>query len=340
MSEAALKHDRATGTIGLAQCCRALETENQRLHAEIERLRAAADQPLDPAAWTDLLVKTAEARDNAQLRRLKAEIAALQIIEQRYTSIVENVPDILYAGTPEHGVTYLSPSFYEYSGAEPGTALGHEWLDYFHPDDKLAVTVSWEAAMRAGLSLGTEYRLRRHDGEYEWFRGGGRAVRNQRGDVVEWFGASHNIQATKLLQQRLEASETRLRLAIEGTGMGTWDADLRSGQAFWSDNAFTSLGYTPSPNGKAATIMWLDRVHPDDLSQVLEAIRRSVVGRGSFRERYRIIRADNGEVRSLLSCGSCTHLPDGTPDRFTGVFFDVTECDAGRALVQMSGRPT
>src|SRR5262249_9626271 len=41
-------------------------------------------------------------------------------------------------------------------------------------------------------------------------------------------------------------SEERLKLAIEGAGMATWDMDMQSGKLFWSATYFTILGYEPS----------------------------------------------------------------------------------------------
>src|SRR5262249_44826860 len=64
-------------------------------------------------------------------------------------------------------------------------------------------------------------------------------------------------------REALARSEERMRLAVQVAGIGTWDLDLRTGKAMWSDGHFRMLGYEPTC-GEVSPAMWTALVHPDD----------------------------------------------------------------------------
>ncbi len=122
----------------------------------------------------------------------------------------------------------------------------------------------------------------------------------------------------------LLVSEERLRLAMEGAGMGTWDRDLRTNQSIWSDTHFRMLGYQPTLNGAASVEMWQSTLHPDDLDRVLEAQEQSRTNRTIFNTEYRVLRVDDGKIAWLAVFGRFFYNESGEAVRFLGVSFDIT----------------
>jgi PAS domain S-box-containing protein len=125
-------------------------------------------------------------------------------------------------------------------------------------------------------------------------------------------------------QRALAQSEERLRLAVEGAGMGTWDVDLRTSHVVWSETHLRMFGYDPESTREATREMWRCRVHPDDLPRVLEAQSQARGERTLHSVEYRIIRADNGAIVWLAVFGRFLYDEAGEPIRFLGVSFDVT----------------
>ena len=67
--------------------------------------------------------------------------------------------------------------------------------------------------------------------------------------------------------ERLEQSESRLRLAVDGAGMGIWDVDLRTDTSVWNREQYSLLGYAPDA-GPVTREMWRSRIHPEDFERV------------------------------------------------------------------------
>ena len=122
----------------------------------------------------------------------------------------------------------------------------------------------------------------------------------------------------------LVESEERLRLAMEGAGMGTWDRNLQTQKTIWSDTHFRMLGYQPSLGGEASVEMWQSLLHPDDMNRILEEQDQACHNHALFSSEYRVARADNGKIAWLAVFGRFLYDQHGNAVRFLGVSFDIT----------------
>ncbi len=123
----------------------------------------------------------------------------------------------------------------------------------------------------------------------------------------------------------LVESEERLRLAMGGSGMGTWDHNLRTQRATWSETQFRMLGYEPAVDGVASIDMWQALLHPDDAQRVLDEQEQACRDHAPFSSEYRIVRADNGITSFLAVVGRFAYDDVGEAIRFIGVSFDFTK---------------
>ena len=126
------------------------------------------------------------------------------------------------------------------------------------------------------------------------------------------------------LERELRASEARLRLALDGADLGSWDIDVRTGAARWNRRHAAMQGYEPE-GGPVSMQKWKDRFHPDDLERVLTSIEHARQDQGLFAEEHRILRADTAEVRWLSLYGRFSYDESDEPVRFSGVSLDITE---------------
>ncbi len=262
---------------------------------------------------------------------LKQGEAALRESEARFRIVADTAPIMIWMSGPDRRCTYLNKADLEFRGRGLEQELGEGWFEALHPDDRVRCLGTYVSAFDARRPFEVEYRLRRHDGEYRWILDIGRP-RMTPGGFEGYIGSCIDITETKRAEAALRASEERLSLAIHGTGMGTWDSDLQTGQAIWSETHFRILGYEPAPGGEATVEMWRERVHPDDREGVRRAIEEAKQNRTRYASEHRILRADDGETRWLSAFGRFVYDDDGEAQRFVGIFHDITERREAKAL--------
>lgn len=97
---------------------------------------------------------------------------------------------------------YQSPSWYRYVGEGPGSSFGEDWLRFYHPEDREYVKTEWQKSLvsEGAHPYDIEVRIRRHDGEFRWFRVQGAPQRGPDGRVVKWTGTCTDIHDHKLAQ--------------------------------------------------------------------------------------------------------------------------------------------
>ncbi len=125
--------------------------------------------------------------------------------------------------------------------------------------------------------------------------------------------------------RRLEESEQRLTLALEGAQDGVWDVNIMSGDAVYSDRWASMLGYDLS-EVEPKNDSWENLLHPDDHSRVMERINDHLEGKtSSYSAEFRM-KAKSGEWRWILSRGRIVERDSrGKPQRMTGTHYDITE---------------
>lgn len=95
----------------------------------------------------------------------------------------------------------------------------------------------------------------------------------------------------------LEQSETKLKIAIESTNLGTWEWDPKSNSLFWSAECKYVFGY---PDAEQITFdAFIELVHPEDKSLVIKAMQNSVElnSENTHSLIYRIHRFNDREIR-------------------------------------------
>jgi PAS domain S-box-containing protein len=134
---------------------------------------------------------------------------------QELDAIVQTAPDIIFSRQPDGGRQYISSRFYEYTGAEPGSAVGFGWLEYVHPEDRESSLAQWMRCVESGEEYESEYRLRGADGEYRWFRARAVPLRNAGGNIVRWYGTCSDIHDSKMLEQSIRDNAMQLEKLVD-----------------------------------------------------------------------------------------------------------------------------
>ena len=136
------------------------------------------------------------------------------LVESRryYQALAESLPHLVWTCRADGYCDYLSRQWVDYTGRPAEEQLGGGWAAAIHPDDRARVAQEWGLAVQRGHTYDEEFRLRRHDGTYRWFRTRGVPLLDASGTLVRWFGSNTDVEDYKRSEQRLRAQLERLDL--------------------------------------------------------------------------------------------------------------------------------
>jgi PAS domain S-box-containing protein len=155
-------------------------------------------------------------RDITERKRAEAE---LQASEQRYRSLADAMPQIVWTARADGYNDYYNQRWFEYTGMTLEQTEGWGWQPVLHPEDVERCLRSWATAVQTGQSYEIEYRFRRaSDGAYRWHLGRAFPMRAPDGQILKWFGTATDIDDQKQAEEeraRLLASEREARERAE-----------------------------------------------------------------------------------------------------------------------------
>ena len=124
--------------------------------------------------------------------------------------------------------------------------------------------------------------------------------------------------------QALDSAQTRLLLAQQVGGVGIWDIDILSGEAYWSAEQFAMYGL-PHAHTAPSYRQWFDMVVPGDRDRVVRTHESITDGSTtSLRMEFRISRQSDHSQRWILCSGRVVRHAAGKL-RLVGVNFDITD---------------
>ncbi len=139
----------------------------------------------------------------------------------------------------------------------------------------------------------------------------------------------------RIIQEQFEAlqqSEDRLERVLQGTNDGWWDWDMVSDQCFVSSRWSEMLG------GRAVAEMrdgfWTDLMHPVDRPAFEWALQRARLGLAQSMELELRLRSGDDDYLPVLVRATMTYDAAGTPTRFAGSIFDLSERKRHEAAVR------
>lgn len=178
--------------------------------ARIEGLAGGADDYLvKPFSAKELIARIEAALKIAEVRRQVTD--ALRVSEARFRNMADNAPVMIWTTDQSAFCTYLSRSWYQFTGQTPETGLGFGWLDATHPDDKAAAEATFVKANAGHSAFSLEYRLRRHDGTYRWAIDAAAPWFDAKGEFLGYIGSVIDITERK----ELEEAQRQLNLVLE-----------------------------------------------------------------------------------------------------------------------------
>ncbi|MFS2124628.1 response regulator [Pseudomonas sp. Pseusp97] len=306
----------------------AIMERSETAHALLAETRRQADAM---AAQTVLL--------ESQATELESRQAALRATEAWYRGIIEASPDGMVVLGADGSILMTNPQLDALFGYERGELVGSTV-------ERLVPQAARErhVALRSGFMV-TET-TRQMGANLDDLRG----VRKDGSQFSVEIGLSHlpslegrgrcvcasvrDVSERRLMEISLRTASDRLSLAQEAGAIGLFDVDFVTGRDYWTPQLEKMFGLEPGCFG-GTMAAWKALLHPDDAEATDQAYAEAVAsGADRYECDFRIIRQDDGAVRTFRSLSRFTRAPDGTPLRATGVNIDVTELIDARAAAE------
>ncbi|NML59565.1 PAS domain S-box protein [Massilia sp. RP-1-19] len=207
-------------------------------------------------------------------------------------------------------------------GQPPGYApTVEEGIDYYPPEYQDLVRQRLAACGEHGTPFAEDMKIITRQGERRWVRGVGRAVRNDRGEIIAVQGAFQDIDDSKSIETQLRQSVASWHSLAESMPMAVWTAS-QDGVIDYANQLLLDYSGMASPD--LASKGWLGIVHQDDRASAGEAWIRAVQNHESYETQFRLRRHD-GAYRWHLARAAYVADPVAGLDKWYGTLVDIDD---------------
>ncbi|MFN8576792.1 MAG: PAS domain-containing protein [Candidatus Sericytochromatia bacterium] len=157
------------------------------------------------------LVESLEEMVQKRTKELLEEQKALKESEDNYDIISENIPNLLWTSDADGNAKYFNKKFLDFVGLTFEEIKDWGWRVFIHPDDLDMTMKVWKNSLETGELYKIEYRLKKgSDSQYYWFIARALPLKNEKGDVIKWFGVCTDIHEQKMAEKNLENANKEL----------------------------------------------------------------------------------------------------------------------------------
>jgi PAS domain S-box-containing protein len=257
--------------------------------------------------------------------RKRAE-AALRASEERFRTVTENAYDLI-AGLDGHGMlSYVSPSYRDVLGYDPGELWGTQGLDLVHPDDRNIVL-----AMQVASAANAIFRLRHRSQGWRWFEATSKEFLTASGERHQVI-ISRDITERRRIEAALRASEQKYRDLVETAHEVIWCVDAAGRFTFVNRAVWKQLGYEPE---ELVGRSFADFISIRQRERTLDLFAHAEPGETRLGYEVELLRKDGGVVVVDVNAVVLRDA-DANAVGASGTFVDITDRKRAEAVLRRS----
>ncbi len=212
-------------------------------------------------------------------------------------------------------------------GYEPGVLprTNRAWEAVVHPEDLPRVTGLLGRHIEQYEPYDIEYRVRKRDNTYVWWRDRGVCQRDEKGKgkAYRMAGACLDVTEQKRSEQARRKSEERFRFVADNAGELIWEVDPTGLYRYCSSAAEKILGY--SVGELVGRKYFYDLFNPAVRDELKDAVLKAFERKQSFRSFVNSNVRKDGEIVILETTGTPILDETGALLGYSGVDMDITE---------------
>ena len=197
-------------------------------------------------------------------------------------------------------------------------------IDFVLPEDKEAVyKIIAEDMFKNDLRQTNEFRSLTKDGREIWISTVG--VRTKYKGRLAGLISVIDITERKKAEEKLKHSEYKLSEAERIGNTGSWEYDVASDTASWSENMFQIFDVDPAMPTELIFKHFVENlVHPDDREHILTVFQDALIGKQKYDLEYRINKRD-GSIVDIHALAETFRDEQGRATHMIGKVEDITE---------------
>ncbi|MGO8684603.1 MAG: PAS domain S-box protein [Thermoleophilia bacterium] len=265
----------------------------------------------------------ATVKDISAQRRMEMR---LRESEARYRTVLENTPIGIFQSTSEGQIIYVNPAYVTIFGydspAEMIASVNRQGVaeTLYEEPLKHRQFVNDVHDSGGGWQI-HENRYRRRDGSvFDGLLYFSERLEPESG-AVNLFGFVQDVSAQKQAIKKLEHATALLSQGERLAHLGSWEWEIASDSCTVSPEWQRLHGLAGDRFSNDEILL---TCHEDDRPAMQAALERAAAGK-PYRVDHRIVRADSGEVRHLMTYGESLFDAEGHLETVIGASLDVTE---------------
>src|ERR1700675_853331 len=228
---------------------------------------------------------------------LRSAFEAIRTSEAKLRKIIDTIPTLAWCALPDGTGIFWNRRWHEYTGLSLEVVRGWGWQDAIHPEDLKEITEKWLGFLATGQPGEVEGRLRRFDGVYRWFLFRAEPLRDESGNIVNWYGTDTDIDDLKRAEAKLRQDEEELRRMTDAIPQ-TIIVLNPDGKAIYANRV--ALEYSGLSLDQLLADAFRARVfHPDDVQRLREERHKALSSSVPFENKQRALGKD-GKFRWFL----------------------------------------
>jgi PAS domain S-box-containing protein len=238
-----------------------------------------------------------------------------------FQTMADNVPAMIWMSGTDKFEDYFNKTWLQFTGRTREQESNEGWLEALHPDDMKRCIDTYNASFREQKRFYTEYRLRRHDGEYRWVADNSVPRFSTDGEFLGFISACMDIDDQKRFREKILESELLFKTISNASPAALWMTNEEGENVFVSD---TWLKWTGKNFQEVISKSWMESISGEDRGSMTTEFQECFQQRKKFKKEFRFLRHD-GEIRWGLTEGYPFYDFNGEFSGFAGSVTDITE---------------
>jgi PAS domain S-box-containing protein len=261
--------------------------------------------------------------------RVKTELK-LKESEEKYSSLVNQVPIGIYRTNTEGNILYGNPALVRMLGYETIDELINVNINSFYVnlEDRNKQLANWKK-LQSNIILSDEFKIKRKDGNIISVRFTDYAVQKESGEIDYFSGILEDITEQNTTEEKLKRLITNFPGVVYRSLMNKGSIML-----FMSDETKNLTGFE-AKEFVNKNMAYSDIIHPADRRSVIDTINKAVKNKLRYDLNYRIITKD-GQIKWVYEQGLAVSAANSNISELEGFIIDITDRKQAEEILKES----